>query len=415
MAFLLDSARRNWQLFYPSDVRKSPAPLRFGILGAANIAANALITPAKTHPEVIVQVVAARDLLKAKAFAQKHRIPEVARTYQDILNNPNINAVYIPLPNGLHYEWAFRALAAGKHVLLEKPSVNNSREAEALFNSPLLDGPQAPVLLEAAHFVFHPAWAAFMSYVKPYHVSSAKAVQFAPKLMFGKNNIRYRYDLGGGALMDLGVYGASVLARIFATIPELCEECVTQPSSSDPRCDRQFKARYRFPGGRYGVMEGDLNSFEIKPEILVVHNPIIVSGEEAGIELSPGLEVVRIRKVRFSVYLQPSYLHYIQVDDDFKIRGIEDPTKRVIKSWSVCKAVKAYTFRDIGIDQPGEPDWSTYRYQLEQFVNKIRNREVQQWVDGADSINAMKMVDMAYTKAKLPLRPMSEYTLPPEA
>ncbi|KAI1411227.1 oxidoreductase domain-containing protein [Hypoxylon sp. FL1857] len=328
-----------------------------------------------------------------------------------ILDNPNIDCVYIPLPNGLHYEWALRALKAGKHVLLEKPSVNNAAEAEILFNSPLLSGPSPPVLLEAAHYVFHPAWTVFMSHVTPAEVASAKAMMWVPKWQFAADDIRYRYDLGGGALMDLGAYTASALARIFGTIAEECEECATQAAACDSRCDRLFKARYRFPGGGLGEMEGDLKAplNRLSPDIHVVHKPIVVSGAEAGVKESPGEEIVRTRKIKFTTFAQPAFLHSIQVTDEFRTRKAGDASGKALKEWTHSKTIKAYSFREAGIDQPGEPHWPTYRYQLEQFVNEVRGRDVRQWVDGADSINTMKMIDMAYTAAKLPLRPTSEY------
>ncbi|KAI1375964.1 oxidoreductase domain-containing protein [Hypoxylon crocopeplum] len=414
MASLIGLASRNWLIFNPPELPKSTTPLRFGILGAADIVPQALLLPAKTHSDVLVQIVAARDPKKAKAYAQKHGIPEVAESYQDVLDNATIDCVYIPLPNGLHYEWALRALKAGKHVLLEKPSVNNATEAEALFKSPLLNSPKAPVLLEAAHYLFHPAWTVFMSYVTPADVVNAKAVLWVPRWKFAADDIRYRYDLGGGALMDLGAYTASALTHVFGAIAEECEECVTQVGSYDPRCDRLFKARFRFPGGGHGEMEGDLKAplDRMSPDIYVVHRPAVVSAVDAGVEVPEGQEVVRIRKIKFKTFVQPSYMHAIQIDDEFLIRKIGDTSEHAVKKWAKSKTVKSYTFRDASIDQPGEPHWPTYRYQLEQFVNKVRGRETQQWVDGVDSINTMKMIDMAYAAAKLPLRPTSGYTPP---
>ncbi|KAI1454761.1 oxidoreductase domain-containing protein [Annulohypoxylon moriforme] len=412
MASLFGLARRNWLILNPPQASKTTAPLRFGVLGAADIAPQALILPARSHPDVVIQIVAARDPKKAKAYAQKHGIPEVAKSYQDILDNPNIDCIYIPLPNGLHYEWALRALNAGKHVLLEKPSVNNVTEAEALFENPLLDGSRAPILLEAAHYLFHPAWSTFMSYVTPAEVASAKAVIWVPKWKFAADDIRYRYDLGGGALMDLGAYTASALTHVFGGVAEECEESTTQPGSYDSRCDRLFKVRYRFPGGGHGEMEGDLKAplDRLSPDIHVVHNPIVVPSTDAGIKLPEGQEVVRTRKIKFTTFVQPTYLHSIQIDDEFTTRKIGDASGH-IKKWTSSKTVKAYTFSEAGIDQPGESYWTTYRYQLEQFVNKVRGRDTQQWVSSNDSINTTKMIDMAYAAAKLPLRPTSEYKL----
>ncbi|KAI5926010.1 hypothetical protein F4810DRAFT_619335 [Camillea tinctor] len=433
MTALFGLARRNWQISNPPEVPKSPKPLRFGVLSAADIAPSALIVPSKSHPEVVVQVIAARDPSKAKAFAQKHGIPEVAATYQDILDNQNIDCVYIPLPNGLHLKWALRALEAGKHVLLEKPSVGNAAEARALFRSPLLasGGPHRtpPVILEAAHFVFHPAWAAFMSFVSPPDVASARATLWVPRWRLGADDIRYRYELAGGALMDLGFYTATAIMRVFGSVAEECIECKTEPGSMDARCDRWFKARYRFPGGdgpnseRIGEIEGDFKAplDRISPDVHVVHRPVVVtddSGLEADIsaevERAGGaakVEVVRIRKVKFTTFVQPTYMHSIEVDDEYQMRqrlegpaAALQPAVAVLKTWRKSKTTKAYTFRDMGAEQPGEPYWATYRYQLEQFVNRVRGRETRQWFGGEDSINTMRMIDMAYTAAKLPLR-----------
>ena len=145
-----------------------------------------LIKPAKSHPEVIVQAVAARDKQRAEIYAKKYGIPQVHDSYEGmllthhylqfmahnssllllaILDDPSIDAVYIPLPPSLHFEWAVKALTKGKDVLVEKPAVANAEEATALFGSPLLREPNAPVLLEAMHHKFQPTWQYFLSLV----------------------------------------------------------------------------------------------------------------------------------------------------------------------------------------------------------------------------------------------------------
>lgn len=92
----------------------------------------AVIIPAKSLPEVIVAAVAARDEKRAQTYAQSHGIPNFHSSYQALLDDPTIDAIYIALPIGLHYEWAMKALKAGKHVLLEKPSTSNASEASSL-------------------------------------------------------------------------------------------------------------------------------------------------------------------------------------------------------------------------------------------------------------------------------------------
>jgi predicted dehydrogenase len=124
-------------------------PLRFGILGAANIAPPALINPAISHPEAEVYAVAARDPQRAQAYARKHGIPKVHTSYDALIHDPEIDAVYNPLPNGLHYEWTMKALEAGKHVLLEKPAANTAEETKQMFE---LAERKGLVLLEAFHY-----------------------------------------------------------------------------------------------------------------------------------------------------------------------------------------------------------------------------------------------------------------------
>ena len=109
-----------------------PHPLRIGILGAAPIAVAAIIDPCRRLPDVLPYAVAARDPARATSYATRHAIPIVHANYANLLADLMVDAVYIPLPNSLHAEWAARALQAGKHVLCEKPLVANAHEAAAL-------------------------------------------------------------------------------------------------------------------------------------------------------------------------------------------------------------------------------------------------------------------------------------------
>lgn len=162
-------------------------------------------------------------------------------------------------------------------------------------------------------------------------------------------------------------------------------------------------------------MEADLKAplLKLTPEIHVTHRPVVLASAPAGVEIKEGEEVLRTREIRFANFVQPGLFHSITVSDQFVVRKVGAPAGSAPrKSWKQSKTVKAYTWREAGLagseTQPGEPFWSTYRYQLEQFVNKVRGRDTPQWIDGADSVGTMRMIDMAYTAAKLPLRPTSE-------
>src|SRR3954453_3465142 len=129
------------------------APLRIGILGAARIAPAALIKPARRVDEVEVAAVAARDRVKAERFASKHGIPTVHDSYESLLDDPTIDAIYNPLPNGLHGRWTIAALEAGKHVLCEKPFTANADEAEQVAE---VEAATGLVAMEAFHYRYHP-------------------------------------------------------------------------------------------------------------------------------------------------------------------------------------------------------------------------------------------------------------------
>src|SRR5262245_13249492 len=123
--------------------------LRIGVLGAAPIAVAALIRPARRLPDVAVVAVAARDPGRARRFAAWHRIPRVHESYAALLDDPAIDAVYIPLPNSLHAYWTIRALQAGKHVLCEKPLAANALVAEQVASAAARTN---RVLVEAFHY-----------------------------------------------------------------------------------------------------------------------------------------------------------------------------------------------------------------------------------------------------------------------
>ena len=127
--------------------------LRVGTLGAARITPAALIKPARLMPEVTVTAVAARDPERARRFAAQHGIATVHGSYEELLADPDVDAVYNPLPNSLHAPWTLRAIAAGKHVLCEKPLAANEAEAAEVAAAARSSG---LVVMEAFHYRHHP-------------------------------------------------------------------------------------------------------------------------------------------------------------------------------------------------------------------------------------------------------------------
>ncbi len=217
---LPDTASRLYRTLYPPRPAKKGNALRLGILGAARIAPIAVINPALSHPDLVVAGVAARDVGRAKQYAKKWGIGRVYGSYDELIQSAEIDVVYNPLPNGLHHEWTLKCIEAGKHVLLEKPSASNEREAREIFERAR---EKNVLVLEAFHYRFHPALHEFayqlyevMSGINPLlEVEAELAFGFNP---MAEDDIRFNYALAGGILMDMGCYPVS--AALYA-----CRAC----------------------------------------------------------------------------------------------------------------------------------------------------------------------------------------------
>jgi predicted dehydrogenase len=225
------------------------APLRIGVLGAARITPMALLRPARQVPEATVVAVAARDPERAHAFASKHGIARVHPTYEALLADPEIEAIYNPLPNSLHCEWTIRALQAGKHVLCEKPIASNATEAEQMAAAAHTAG---RVLAEAFHWRYHPLAARLREIIDSGELGTVRHLEahFCIPLI-KPGDIRYRLDLAGGATMDVGSYTISILRFLAGAEPEVVR---ADAQLSSPGVDRAMEATFRFPDGRTGRM-----------------------------------------------------------------------------------------------------------------------------------------------------------------
>lgn len=221
--------------------------LRIGILGAARIAPMALLRPAQQTPNASVVGIAARDPGRATAFARKHGIPRVHPSYDALIADPEVDAIYNPLPNSLHCEWTIRALRAGKHVLCEKPIASNADEAAQMAAAADETG---RVLMEAFHWRYHPLAERMRTIVTSGELGAIRhvaATMCVPLFRFG--DIRYRRDLAGGATMDVGCYTVSVVRFLAGAEPEVVS---AEARLSSPDVDRWMTADLRFPGDRTG-------------------------------------------------------------------------------------------------------------------------------------------------------------------
>jgi predicted dehydrogenase len=232
--------------------------VRIGVLGAARITPAAVVKPARRSSEAEVVAVAARDRSRADAYASKHGIPRVFDSYADLLAAPDVDAIYNPLPNGLHAQWTIAALEAGKHVLCEKPFTSNAQEAEAVAAAAERTG---RVVMEAFHYRYHPLADRMRALVETGELGPLEHVEAAlcfPLPRF--SDIRYQYDLAGGATMDVGTYTVH-LARLLG----LEEPTVTSARAKlrTPDVDRAMTAELAFPSGHTGRITCSMWSSDI--------------------------------------------------------------------------------------------------------------------------------------------------------
>jgi predicted dehydrogenase len=228
-------------------VSESGDRVRIGILGAANIAPTALVKPARENAEVVVAAVAARDVSNAQAFAAKHGIAQVHDSYEALIADPDVDAIYNPLPIALHGRWTCAALEAGKHVLCEKPFTANAAEAREVAELATRSG---RVVMEAFHYRYHPCALRVDEIIASGELGELKRVEakwcfWMPK----SSDNRYNYALGGGALMDLGCYAVDMVRRFGGSTPDVVS---AQAKLRGPQVDRVMTAELRFAGGHTG-------------------------------------------------------------------------------------------------------------------------------------------------------------------
>ena len=224
------------------------SPIRIGILGAARVNQQAIIAPSKEVPEVVVTALAARDPARAAAAAKKSGIAKIHSSYDDLLADPDIDAVYIPLPNSLHAKWSIQALQAGKHVLCEKPITCNADEAEQVAQ---VANQAGKIVAEAMHSRYHALADRVVELIRGGAIGQVKHVEaHACFIIPGANDIRWQYETGGGALMDLGVYAIAILRSLAGCEPvEVTQSTI---KVAKPQVDRWVDASLAFPGGMTG-------------------------------------------------------------------------------------------------------------------------------------------------------------------
>jgi predicted dehydrogenase len=200
--------------------------LRVGVLSTANIATEKVIPGMRRAARVEVVAIASRDAAVAGTVADRLAIPRAHGSYESLLADPEVDAVYIPLPNHLHAEWAIAAARAGKHVLCEKPLAMTSADAERMGVAARDAG---VVLMEAFMYRHHPSWVAVRELVASGRIGRLQAVQsWFSYYNDDPTNIRNIPEVGGGALYDIGCYDVNLSRMLFRGEPEVVGASITR-------------------------------------------------------------------------------------------------------------------------------------------------------------------------------------------
>ncbi|MEV7735946.1 Gfo/Idh/MocA family oxidoreductase [Streptomyces sp. NPDC088921] len=329
-------------------------PLRIGVLGAARISGSSLIGPARATGHRVVAV-AARDRSRAEAYAAEHGVERVAGSYTELIADPEVEVVYNPLANALHGPWNLAALAAGKHVLSEKPSASNAEEAAEVREAAAKAG---TVFMEAFHYLFHPVTRRLHEVLASgeigelRHVEAMVAIPAPPD-----TDPRWSLPLAGGAVMDLGCYSLHAL-RMLAPwaggAPRLVSARGGQRAGA-PGVDEWLDADLAFPGGATGSARCHM-AYD-------------------GLEMS--CRIIGSRgEVRAPNFVLP------QRDDRVVVRtGDGERTERLGTR-------------------------SSYTYQLEAFADRVRGGAPLP-LDADDAVATMTLIDAAYRAAGFEPRPRS--------
>lgn len=341
---MLSSSRRSTVSI--GSVSKRGDLVRIGVLGAARIAPVALIKPARENAEAVVASVAARDVSHARLFAAKHGIERVHGSYQALIADPNLDAIYNPLPNALHGRWTRAALAAGKHVLCEKPFTANAAEAREIAD---LAAKSDRVVMEGFHYRYHPLTLRAEQIIASGELGELKRVEVALCTLVAKSSdIRYDYSLAGGATMDLGCYGVHMARTFGGSTPEVVS---AQAKLRGSQVDRAMVAELRFERGHTG----------------------------------------RVHCAMWSSSLWRLSAKVIGDCGELRVLTSAAPFRRLSVRSSDGDRVERF---------PGRP---TFAYQLDAFVGAVLRGEPVKTTP-QDAIDNMTVVDAIYNAAGLPLR-----------
>ncbi|MGB5265461.1 MAG: Gfo/Idh/MocA family oxidoreductase [Polyangiales bacterium] len=324
-------------------------PVRLGILGAARIAPFAVLKHAR-HLDSIEVVAVAEEYHPQRhlqRYAKRHRIPLTYRSFHELLANPKIDAVYIPLPISMHADWCVKAIEAGKHVLCEKPFAANATEVERVLRA--AEGTDL-VVAEAMHFRYHPLVHRVRDVIRSGEIGEIEDIEATFCAYWPFTDFRFNYETGGGGTIDMGCYPIGFIRAVTEEEPLVLEAAAGLYGTL---IDRWMRARMQLPSGG---------------------------------------------QVRLLVSMRSRHLFSLSI----KIRG----PRGTIRIFNYVKPEVGHrlTIRsNAGVRRERVPGGSTYGTQLASFADAVRDG-TQPVTTVADSLKNMRVIDAVYLASGLPVR-----------
>ena len=272
---------------------------KWGILSTANIGRKAMIPALQASAMAEVAAVASRDMDRARQFADELSIPKAYGDYQALLDDPEIDAIYNPLPNHLHKPWSIQAAEAGKHILCEKPLALNTRECEEMIAAAESNH---VILMESFMYRHHPRIQAAAKMVRAGELGEIKTIESAFTFRLrDKDDIRYQPEMGGGAVMDVGCYCINLSRLIAGREPKAVQARATW---SDSGVDQQLVGLLDFGNGLLAHFDCGFKQSRRQRAIIA------------------GTERFMVLRDVFVPGTKPTQVHIVQ-DDDTQIHSFE--------------------------------------------------------------------------------------------
>ncbi|MDZ4767835.1 MAG: Gfo/Idh/MocA family oxidoreductase [Chloroflexota bacterium] len=328
--------------------------IRWGIISTARIGETAVIPAIHASRNGVVAAVASRDAVRGRAFADKNNIPTAYDSYEALIADPNIDAIYNPLPNGLHGVWSIRAAEGGKHVLCEKPLSNDAPEAERMAG---VFADRGLILMEAFMYRYHPQIQTAKRLIVEGAIGTLHTVNASFSFaLTDESNVRLNAELVGGALMDVGCYCVNVTRFLVGEEP--VEVRAFADIGAQSGVDERLVGIMRFPGGALTHFDCGMRTHFT--------------------------QVVEARGTHGRIVLEKAFV-------PFRPSAADDV---VIRVWRSTPGVEQSAYEEIMVEKPNQ-----YQLMVEDFGDAIReNRAPAYTID--DAIAQMRVIDMLYAAVR---------------